>query len=494
MIRLENLKINLSKIIGLTLILASLMPLNQGVINAQDGNDTHQVETYTADDGRQIDVITISGRPPETKAAAVADPEPKPAMGINTLLNVPAFDWSYGCSATSAAMMFGYYDNDGYHTNMYAGPTNAGVCPIDNSSWGSGECPLSATHNGIDERAIYGHVDDYWVSYGSNQPDPYQSGHWTEHTHADCTADFMGTNQYTFGNPDGSTTFWNFTNGAPFGEDDVIAYLNPTNERDGGHGLQLFAESRGYNVSDWYNQYIDVKGLTYGFTYAQYTAEIDAGRPVLIHVTNHTMLGYGYDDSTDTLYIHDTWDHSSHTMTWGGSYEGLDHYGVTVFQLEDTSGPTWESYKETPGGTVDDYFSDYGTENTVYMYGASYEVSTYYRVIYWDEVDGTWYKRQTEDKESDSGGTLELAHTFGGPDTDENWHCTVYDSGYSPITYDPDDTHIVADDVSYTGVYAFNVEGSAIPEFPTVLAAVAVTGLCAGIYFWMRRKVTVRIA
>ena len=32
--------------------------------------------------------------------------------GINVLTKVPAFDWSYGCSATSAAMMMGYYDNN----------------------------------------------------------------------------------------------------------------------------------------------------------------------------------------------------------------------------------------------------------------------------------------------------------------------------------------------------------------------------------------------
>ena len=90
------------------------------------------------------------------------------AGAINSLSNVPAFDWSYGCSATSAAMLFGYYDRTDYGS-MYTGATNGGVCPLDNSVWGHttypgvtcGECPLSATHNGIDGRAIKGHVDDW---------------------------------------------------------------------------------------------------------------------------------------------------------------------------------------------------------------------------------------------------------------------------------------------------------------------------------------------
>jgi len=111
------------------------------------------VRTFVDEEGREIDEVIVPGRPPEIKAAVATLPEPNLAMGINTLSNVPAFNWSYGCSATSAAMVMGYYDNTGY-PNMYAGPTNGGVCPMDNSVWGQtwwvdewySECPLSATH------------------------------------------------------------------------------------------------------------------------------------------------------------------------------------------------------------------------------------------------------------------------------------------------------------------------------------------------------------
>ncbi|RLC96118.1 MAG: hypothetical protein DRI77_09015 [Chloroflexi bacterium] len=47
------------------------------------------------------------------------------------------------------------------------------------------------------------------------------------------------------------------------------------------------------------------------------------------------MVGVGYDDSSSNLmYIHDTWDYSTHTMIWGGTYSGMSHKGVTIVQLQ----------------------------------------------------------------------------------------------------------------------------------------------------------------
>jgi len=291
-------------------------------------------------DGREIDrIIVPGGLPPAVKMATAALPEADKAAGINILANMPAFDWSYGCSATSAAMMAGYYDRTSY-PNMYTGPTNGGVCPLNNSSWGwmAGECPLSATHQGIDGRVTKGHVDDYWLSYANSNPDPY-IGNWTQHTSADCTGDFMRTNQSAHGNTDGSTTFYNWTNGAPFSSSAYPA--------DGGYGLELFFESRGYVVTNRYNQYIVEQGLTYGFSFSQFQQEIDAGRPVLIHVAGHTMLGYGYNTSGSIIYIRDTWDYSDHQMTWGGSYAGMAHYAVTVIELEDNSSIFTDGFEES---------------------------------------------------------------------------------------------------------------------------------------------------
>jgi hypothetical protein len=302
---------------------------------AAETENPYLVKTFVDEDGRQIDVISVPGKPPETRAAVTTVPEVDIRTATGALSEVPAFDWSYGCSATSAAMLFGYYDRTGYR-EMYTGPTNGGVCPLDNSIWGPGiggsdaECPLSATHNGIDGRTTRGHVDDYWIAYGSTAQDPWITNGWVEHTHGDCAGDFMGTNQSSFGNEDGSTIFGYYTDGSAWVNPD----LTPYGLRDGCHGMKLFAESRGYSVAINFNQYIyGYQGNTLGFTFDDYMAEIDAGRPVLIHVVGHTMLGFGYDVSGNTVYLHDTWGYGTYTMTWGGTYSGYQHIGVSVIQL-----------------------------------------------------------------------------------------------------------------------------------------------------------------
>ena len=290
-------------------------------------SDNPYVVRRFVQDGKEMDEVIVPGRPPEYyRAPEVVILKSNAAAGIQLLSNVPAFDYSYGCSATSAAMMFGYYDNIGY-PNLYTGPANGGVCPMTNAVWGSGECPLSATHKGIDGRLTRGHVDDYWIAYGSTATDPY-IGNWTEHTQGECAGDFMGTNQSLKSNFDGSTTFTYYSHGSP-----LYDYIPADTSRlDGCHGMRLFFESRGYTVSSNYSQYIyGYNGNTEGFTFENYKQEIDAGRPVLIQVDGHTMLGYGYDDLSSTVYLHDTWDYGSHTMTWGGSYSGMRHYAVTVF-------------------------------------------------------------------------------------------------------------------------------------------------------------------
>ena len=106
----------------------------------------YRVRTITLEDGASIDEIVISSPPTpplgyKRPVAKIPDKGVK-LLAINILPNVPAFDWCYGCSATSAAMIAGYYDRTGY-ANMYAGPTNGGVMPLNNSAWGAGECPLS---------------------------------------------------------------------------------------------------------------------------------------------------------------------------------------------------------------------------------------------------------------------------------------------------------------------------------------------------------------
>jgi len=296
--------------------------------------DDYIVERFIDSSGREIVGVIVPGIPPDHFSMPIAEPTESSVI----LSDVPGYDWSFGCSATSGAMIAGYYDRTGYN-NMYAGPANGGVAPMNNSVWGgaiiNGEyrsfCPISATRNGLDGRSANGHVDDYWVKYGSSATDPWITNSWTEHTWEDCTGDYMGTNQSSLSNTDGSTTFYFYSNGQP-----LYNYNAGSASRDGCYGLRQFFESRNYTVSSNYSQWIyGYNGNTQGFTFDQFKNEIDNGRPVMIQVTGHSMVGYGYDDASQTVYFRNTWDYNSHTMTWGGTYSGMEHYMVTVFVLDD---------------------------------------------------------------------------------------------------------------------------------------------------------------
>jgi hypothetical protein len=284
------------------------------------------IQTQTIINGKEAVTIKVPGTPPPSFRMPIT----QPAKSAVLLSNVPAYDWSFGCSATSASMMAGYYDNNGYPV-VYTGPANGGLAPQDNSLWGTATingqvqslCPLSATMMGLDGRTTRGHVDDYWT--GNSDPDPFITNGWTQHTYGDCTGDFMKTNQSSFGNIDGSTIFTYFVDGGAFGN---------ISDGDGGYGLKLFFESRGCPVTGYYNQYIlGYNGLTQGFGFNDYTSMIDMGFPVMIQVAGHTMLGVGYDLTGNKVLLHDTWDYGLHEMVWGDSYAGMQHYGVTVISF-----------------------------------------------------------------------------------------------------------------------------------------------------------------
>lgn len=65
-------------------------------------SDNPYVVSRFVQDGKTIDMVIVSGRPPEFyRAPAAVIPETSFSAGTNSLSNVPAFDWSYGCAATS---------------------------------------------------------------------------------------------------------------------------------------------------------------------------------------------------------------------------------------------------------------------------------------------------------------------------------------------------------------------------------------------------------
>jgi hypothetical protein len=147
----------------------------------------------------------------------------------------------------------------------------------------------------------------------------------------------MGTSQDSAGNANGSTTFYYYTSGARLYVKDIYAAGSAYYQKDGMFGLWEYVNYAGYGSgapatdTNFFTQLISTSSTSQGFTFANYKTEIDTGRLVMIHVKGHSMLGYGYDDATQTVYLHDTWSLGVHTMKWGGAYSGMQHWGVTCF-------------------------------------------------------------------------------------------------------------------------------------------------------------------
>lgn len=318
---------------------------NEGTLDEMDDfplieevNEYLKIKHSTLEDGTGLSAYIINGPPkppPGYEGEHEASIMPLPTRGVIT--DFPSFDWVFGCSAVSGAMIAAYYDR-GAFPNMYLGPTNGGVMPNTDTSWPDWSDgydtypnnPLIASHNGVDGRTTRGSIDNYWVKYGSTANDPYITNGWSQHTWGTAIGDFMKTSQSAYGNTDGATTFYNYTTSG-----DKLTCADMVNhdiaDEDGTYGRKLFYEARGYTVTDCYSQRTDVTG---GFSLTDFQAEIDAGHPVLINVEGHSMVGYGYSGST--IYIRDTWDSNpsnTYTMPWGGSYYGMVMYAVSVVKL-----------------------------------------------------------------------------------------------------------------------------------------------------------------
>lgn len=322
------------------------IPVSQGPVKQVNPHFSTQATTYS--DGTVLERAAIHGPPKPPlgflKRATALLPAPIPEMGINALTDVPAFTWVFGCSAVSGSMIAGYYDRNGF-PDIYTGATNGGIIPsAEDSSWGrwtdnTGDNypnnPLIASHQGLDGRTGYGSIDDYWVTYLSSSKDPFITGSWTQHAWGDAVGDYMKTSQSAYGNVDGSTSFYYINAATPLSCQDMEA--GGIAAKDGTYGRKLFYEARGYTVTGCYTQMTDNKHVG-GFSFAQYKAEIDAGRPVLLNLEGHSIVGVGYDDSANLVYLHDTWDNNDHSMPWGGSYAGMGLWGVSIVNLTSTSG------------------------------------------------------------------------------------------------------------------------------------------------------------
>lgn len=291
----------------------------------------HWITYYQAPDGLIL-VEAKVGKP----SLSASKPADKPLMGKDAgpLTSTPDYDWWYGCAPTSAGMMMGFYDINGYGGAAYD-LVPGGTAEL--STFGD---PSAIANNTI---ASSQHIRDYYVAYGQGGNDPNPYGHANN-----CLADFMETSKDSAGNTDGGTTIYWFNDGRPFTYQDALNY--GVSGTSGMYGIGEWATYLGYNYESLFNQGIDTAYPPFGMTFADFKAEIDAGRPMLLHVEGHTMLAYGYMNPS-TVYLHDTWGAGQHVMTWGGAYAALGHKAMTAFTP--TGGDSLTSF-ECPIGSIDE--------------------------------------------------------------------------------------------------------------------------------------------
>lgn len=293
--------------------------------------------TFTSQ-AADLEKLTISGRLEKSAARREA-----PVTEATIQGGVPDYEWWYGCSPTAAGMLIGYYDINGYRGETYRNLVPGAVAEIST---------FPSTEGSWDNHAQYiiaspRHVSDFYGGgYLASGDDVFGAPTGS----LDSLADFMGTSQEAYGNANGETAFWFSTDGSRL----TVADLYNTGDpgiygNSGAYGIYEFLRWAGYGdrnpqaVDYIYNQPVDILGLPHGFSLADYRAEIAAGRVVLIHLENHTLLGYGYDLNTGELLIHDTVNPGEQRMYWA-SYYGYSLIAVTVVNLSGVPGDPEVSY------------------------------------------------------------------------------------------------------------------------------------------------------
>lgn len=269
--------------------------------------------------------------------------------GDVTLANpVPEAEYMYGCVATSVGMLIGYYDLYGYRNADLSNLIDGKVAVKSRGT--DGDAYDMDAFDTVLGRAIAS-KEYVWRFYSrdghstSSQEEleyTFKSDLKTLNTDAwNCLADYLGTGQYWRGNSNLSTgtisdpkestmtlkalyeKYYDVVIGRVRYSNRVISdgttsISMPQRYTDWKHGLDLYVQSKGYSLD--YDltaaHTVDVNGGD--FTYEDYMREIDAGRPVIISVTEHAMIGYGYNAETKEIIFDDCY--QTGRMEWGKSY------------------------------------------------------------------------------------------------------------------------------------------------------------------------------
>ena len=267
----------------------------------------------------------------------------KGANGDVVLYNpVPEAEYMYGCVPTAVGMLLGYYDLYGYRgtalSNVIDGTVALKSRGTDGNKYNMNEFDTALGRAIATKEYVYrfyshddiGTLSTYNYTPTTPQDElPYSfaaDGVSMNTSVWNCLADYLGTGQYWRGNGNLSTT------NSYCSLEDLLGYSFVVSIDDGTthktidyqntamlYGLDLYVKDRGYSLDyEITGTYpVDVAGGK--FTFEDYMAEIDAGRPVMVSIEGHAMIGYGYNADTREIIFDDCYNHDQ-KMAWDGVY------------------------------------------------------------------------------------------------------------------------------------------------------------------------------
>ena len=271
----------------------------------------------------------------------MADPDllkgasPTVTSGNTVLLAnaMPEAEYMYGCTPTALGMLLGYYDLYGYRGTDLSNIIE-GVVALKSRGTDGNAYDMDAFDTVLG-RAIASEEYVYrFHSRNGTETTPAQELEYTFKPDGrtlntdewNCIADYIGTGQFWRGNGNLSTSIaygsieelYEYEFNEPISDGTTtkqVRYLYTTML----YGLDLYLLSRGYALDYEITGSYPVDVCGGDFTFEDYMYEIDSGRPVMISIEGHSMVGYGYNAATREIVFDDCY-RAGQSMAWDGTY------------------------------------------------------------------------------------------------------------------------------------------------------------------------------
>jgi len=235
---------------------------------------------------------------------------------VDLIDDMPTYIWHRGCGPTALGMIVGFYDLHGfydlYDDSTFLQTNNINMLIASNEHYYDYSLPQDYYPNLLQD------ISETGIPHQNNS-----------------IADFMKTSMSICGN------YWGWSWSSDIGSAfvDYIYFRNPNYITN--------TEYEYFSSSSW----------------DEYKMEIDNNKPVIILVdtdgddlTDHFVVGIGYDNSTQEFGCYDTWDNNIHWYSWRGMGSGISYgvYGFNKFSIEKIfSGLDDQLYNEKPYKVID---------------------------------------------------------------------------------------------------------------------------------------------